>query len=139
MTPARPRVFAFALALLATGQAWSQADAPLVADPETSADTIVEIRVEGKKRVELEAVKRALRNKEGRPFDPLRTGDDLKSLWALNYFADIQLLVQRLPKGIAYVVRVTERPSSKSTFSVSAVLATRTTRMSSKVFMPSSL
>lgn len=86
------------------------ADAP-VADDTGPNLTIVEVRVEGNRRVEVEAVKRALRNKEGRQFDPTRTVDDLKSLWALNYFSDIQLLVQRLPTGIAYVVRVTEKPS----------------------------
>jgi outer membrane protein insertion porin family len=87
-------------------------DAPtLPPDDEASKDTIVEIRVEGGRRVELEAVKRALRNKEGRAFDAARTADDLRSLWALNYFSDVQLLVQRMPNGIAYVVRVTERPS----------------------------
>ncbi len=90
----------------ALGQA---ADAP-VADEGMSLK-IVEIRVEGNRRVEVEAVKRALRNKEGRSFDPTRTADDLKSLWALNYFSDIRLLVQRLPNGIAYVVSVTEKPS----------------------------
>jgi outer membrane protein insertion porin family len=89
---------------------FAQADAPVV-EAEISADSIVEVRVEGNKRVEPEAIKRALRNKEGRAFDPARTADDLKSLWALNYFADVQLLVQRLPKGIAYIVRVVERPA----------------------------
>ncbi len=76
------------------------------------SDRIVEVRVEGNRRVEPEAIKRALHNKEGRAFDPTRTADDLRSLWALKYFADIELLVQRLPKGgIVYVVRVEERPA----------------------------
>jgi outer membrane protein insertion porin family len=85
-------------------------DAPTTEEP-AAPDVIQEIHVEGNRRVELEAVKRALRNKEHRPFDPTRTADDLKALWALNYFSDIQLLVQRLPTGIIYVVRVNERPS----------------------------
>ncbi|MFT3842429.1 MAG: outer membrane protein assembly factor BamA [Myxococcaceae bacterium] len=90
------------------GEVWAQADAPVQVSP----DTIVEIRVEGNKRVEPEAVKKVLRNKEGRPFDPLLTGDDLKALWALNYFTDLRLLVQHLPSGgIAYVVEVKERPA----------------------------
>jgi outer membrane protein insertion porin family len=112
VTAIRARLFVFFIAL-ATAPAFAQAgDAPTIAEPESnSVDTIVEVRVEGNKRVEAEAVKRALRNKEGRAFEPARTVDDLKSLWALNYFADIQLLVQRLPKGIAYVVRVTEKPA----------------------------
>ncbi|MGZ6030121.1 MAG: outer membrane protein assembly factor BamA [Myxococcaceae bacterium] len=57
-------------------------------------------------------MKRALKNKVGRPFDPALTGADIQSLWSLGYFQDIQLLTQRLPGGgIAYVVRIVERPS----------------------------
>lgn len=107
--PRTAQRFCLALVLWGTLASAQQADAPTI--DEGPNLTIVEVRVEGNRRVELEAVKRALRNKEGRPFDPLRTADDLKSLWSLNYFSDIQLLVQRLPKGIAYVVRVTEKPS----------------------------
>ncbi len=111
MTPGRVLQLVVLPLLLAAPHAFAQVDAPLAPDQEISADTIVEVRVEGNKRVEPEAIKRAMRNKEGRAFDPLRTGDDLKALWALSYFSDIQLLVQRLPKGIAYVVRVTEKPA----------------------------
>ena len=99
------------LAVLAFGHAalaQRLPDAP-VAD---SREKVTEIRVEGNRRVELEAVKRALRNKEGEPFDSSLTGDDLRSLWALNYFSDFSLLVQHVPSGgLVYVVRVTERPS----------------------------
>ena len=87
------------------------ADAP-VAEAEPPGEQLAEIRVEGNRRVEPEAIKRALKNKEGRPFDATRTADDLRALWALDFFADVQLLVQRLPKGgVAYVVRVEERPA----------------------------
>ncbi len=87
------------------------ADAPVV-DEGKAADRIAEIRVEGNRRVELEAVKRALKNREGATFDPAKTAEDLKALWALNYFQDVQLLVQRRgDQGIVYVVRVEERPS----------------------------
>ena len=74
-------------------------------------ERIIEIRVEGNRRVEPEAVKRALKNQVGQLFDREKSGDDLRTLWSLNYFSDIQLLVQRTERGIIYVVRVTERPS----------------------------
>ena len=74
-------------------------------------ERIIEIRVEGNRRVELEAIKRALKNQVGQLFDREKSGDDLRTLWSLNYFSDIQLLVQRTERGIIYVVRVTERPS----------------------------
>lgn len=85
-----------------------QADVPVP----SGSDVITEVRVEGNRRVEPEVIKRALKNKLGRPFDPALTGADLQSLWSLGYFQDIQLLTQRLPTGgIVYVVRISERPS----------------------------
>lgn len=89
------------------GGAPTRSDAPVAA----GSDVLVEIRLEGNRRVEPEVVKRALKNKLGRPFDPSLTGQDVQALWALGYFQDVQLLTQRLPNGIAYVVRVQERPS----------------------------
>lgn len=102
-----------AAAPLTTGQASAQAlldDAPA----REEADRITEIRVEGNRRVEAAAIARALKQKVGDLFDNGRTGDDLRSLWGLKYFNDIQLLVQRTPKGIAYVVRVTEKPAIRA-------------------------
>ncbi|QSQ28032.1 outer membrane protein assembly factor BamA [Pyxidicoccus parkwayensis] len=71
---------------------------------------MVEIRVEGNKRVEAEAIRRALRTKVGQPLLPANTAQDLRAVWALGYFQNVELLVQHLPKGVAYVVRVEERP-----------------------------
>ncbi len=89
-----------------------ESDAPL--SDESKAALIKEIRVEGSRRVEPAAIARTLRQKVGQPFDPDRTSDDLRALWALKYFEDIQLLVQRSPDGIAYVVRVSEKPAIRA-------------------------
>ena len=90
-------------------------DAPVdAASPEDQGERVVEVRVEGNRRVEAEAVRRALRTKQGSVFDPARTADDLRAVWALGYFTDVQLLVQQLPNGLAYVVRVEERPTVNS-------------------------
>jgi outer membrane protein insertion porin family len=76
------------------------------------SDTITEVRVEGNRRVEQAAVTRALKNKVGSAYDASLTNADLQALWALGYFSDIQLLTQVLPQGgLAYIVRVVERPS----------------------------
>ncbi|XXF80548.1 outer membrane protein assembly factor BamA [Myxococcaceae bacterium GXIMD 01537] len=107
-------LLAVTLLALAPGQALAQAGEGVSSDAPTAENEenrVVEVRVEGNRRVEAEAVRRALKTKVGRPFDPARTPDDLRALWALGYFSDVQLLVQRLPAGgIAYVVRVQERP-----------------------------
>ncbi len=86
-------------------------DAPTAPEP---GARLIEIRVEGNRRVEAEAIARALKQKVGDTFDPARTAEDLRALWALKYFADLQLLVQRTPSGIAYVVRVTEKPTIRA-------------------------
>ncbi len=81
---------------------------------ETSAgdEKIIEIRIEGNRRVEPEAIRRALKQKVGEIFDRERTVEDLRSLWGLNYFSDVQLLIQRTAgPGVIYVVRVIERPA----------------------------
>lgn len=107
-------LLAVILLALAPGHALAQSgegppsDAPVAEDVE---NRVVEIRVEGNRRVESEAVRRALKTKPGNLFDETRTADDLRAIWALGYFSDVQLLVQRLPSGgVAYVVRVEERP-----------------------------
>jgi len=82
-------------------------DAPVSPDDE---NRVVEIRVEGNKRVEAEAIRRALRTKVGQALTPANSAQDLRAVWALGYFQDVELLVQRLPRGVAYVVRVAERP-----------------------------
>ncbi|WP_257461163.1 outer membrane protein assembly factor BamA [Archangium lipolyticum] len=85
------------------------------ADREVREGEVVDIRVEGNRRVEAEAVRRALRTKVGQVFDETRTAEDLRAVWALGYFSDVQLLTQQLPNGgIAYVVRVQERPSIRA-------------------------
>lgn len=104
---------------LAPGLALAQA-APLPpptaprtdAPREVREGELVDIRVEGNRRVEPEAIRRVLKQQPGQPFDFNRTAEDLRSVWSLGYFADVQLLVQRLPNGgIVYVVRVEERPT----------------------------
>ncbi|HZA49647.1 MAG TPA: outer membrane protein assembly factor BamA, partial [Myxococcaceae bacterium] len=71
---------------------------------------MVEIRVEGNRRVEAAAIERALVQKRGDAFDPSKTAEDLRALWRLGYFSDVELLVQNLPQGgVAYLVRVEER------------------------------
>lgn len=94
----------------ASAFAQQPADAPV----EDTADRIIEIRVEGNRRVEQPAIARALTQKVGAPFDAAKTADDLRALWVLKYFNDVQLLVQRTPEGIAYVVRVEEKPAVRA-------------------------
>jgi outer membrane protein insertion porin family len=90
-------------------------DAPAAPDREVREGEVADIRIEGNRRVEAEAIRRALRTKVGSLFDEDLTAEDLRAVWALGYFSDVQLLTQRLPTGgVVYVVRVQERPSIRS-------------------------
>jgi len=101
-----------AAALLSSASAAQGQPATSDTPSASGSDTITEIRVEGNQRVEPAAVIRALKNRVGSRFDPALTAADLQGLWALGYFADIQLLTQVLPQGgLAYIIRVIERPS----------------------------
>ncbi|MGO8970455.1 MAG: outer membrane protein assembly factor BamA [Myxococcaceae bacterium] len=104
-----------AAAVLAAAPA-ARAQTPTSDTPSAQgSDTITEIRVEGNRRVEPQAVIRALKNHVGSKYDPSLTGADLQGLWALGFFSDIQLLTQVLPSGgLAYIVRVIERPSVRN-------------------------
>ncbi len=91
------------------------ANTPATPDREVREGEVVDIRIEGNRRVEAEAIRRALRTRAGEVFDEARTAEDLRAVWALGYFTDVQLLVQRLPTGgVVYVVRVQERPSIRA-------------------------
>jgi outer membrane protein insertion porin family len=90
-------------------------DTPAAPDREVREGEVADIRIEGNRRVEAEAIRRALRTKVGSLFDEDLTAEDLRAVWALGYFSDVQLLTQRLPTGgVVYVVRVQERPSIRS-------------------------
>lgn len=109
-------LFIVTLLLVVASAAPNVARAQLLTDAPAreESDRITEVRVEGNRRVEAAAIARALKQKVGDLFDSSRTADDIRALWALRYFEDVQLLVQRTSAGIAYVVRVAEKPSVRS-------------------------
>jgi outer membrane protein insertion porin family len=84
-------------------------------DREVREGEVVDIRIEGNRRVEAEAIRRALKTQVGQSIEEAPTAEDLRAVWALGYFSDVQLLTQRLPTGgVVYVVRVQERPSIRA-------------------------
>jgi outer membrane protein insertion porin family len=91
-------VAALALASLATRAA--AAEAPVVA----------EVKVEGNRRVEVDAIKAAV-TKKGASYDPRRIEADVRALMKLGFFSDVVVEVEGTPQRPVLVYRVTERPT----------------------------
>ena len=75
------------------------------------AQVITEIRVEGLRRVEREAVLGTIRSKVGDQLDPSVIAQDLRALWDLDRFDDLRVLRLMEGENLVLIVRVVERPS----------------------------
>jgi outer membrane protein insertion porin family len=88
-----------ALALLAAVPA--RAQAPVISD----------VKVEGNRRVEVDAIKAALTQKKGQEFDARKVRADVKALMKLGYFTDVVVEVEGDVAKPVLVYRVAERPT----------------------------
>ncbi|MCR9164840.1 MAG: outer membrane protein assembly factor BamA [Nannocystaceae bacterium] len=72
---------------------------------------IVEVRFEGNRRVESEAMLLELDSNVGELVSQRKLATDLKRLWALGYFEDVRVEGELLPRGVVLTYVVVERPS----------------------------
>ncbi len=73
--------------------------------------TVQDVRVEGNRRVEKDAVLAAISEKKGAPLEPKRVGADIKAVMKLGFFSDVVVEVEGPPAAPVLVYRVTERPN----------------------------
>ncbi|HEY6003954.1 MAG TPA: outer membrane protein assembly factor BamA [Anaeromyxobacter sp.] len=87
------------------------AAALLAAAPSARAaqPTVKEVRVEGNRRVEADAVRAAMVSKKDAPYDPKRIGQDVKNVMKLGLFSDVVIEVEGAKDAPVLVVRVVER------------------------------
>ncbi len=101
-----PRVLAFVAALLAAASASARADeAPVVKD----------VKVEGNRRVEVDAIKAALSQKKDQPLDPKKVDADVRALMKLGFFSDVIVEAEGTEDAPVVVYRVVERPTVRDT------------------------
>ena len=112
-----PRIFTVARGVLVVlvlacpaPDARAQADEDFVTPQDLAGRTVREIRVTGNERVARERIVAALTQAMGEPFRPGEVPEDLRRVFALEQFSDVQILVEPVEGGVAYVVRVVERP-----------------------------
>ena len=112
---------ALAIGVLALAPAPAQAEEPLaigqIGPSEQLAlegQTIVEIGVEGTRRVEKESLRRQMRSKKGQTLKAEQVSQDLRRIWRLGFFDDIRVDVQPVQGGVRLVYIVVEKPAIAS-------------------------
>ena len=98
----RLSVLCAAIILLATGVgARAQQQPPIV---------IKEIAVEGNRRVQEAVILGRVQSKLGGQFNPGLLSEDLRSIFGLGFFDDVQMRVEDFEGGVKVVFVVMERP-----------------------------
>lgn len=85
-------------------------------------EKVSEIRIEGNKRIEREAVLGAIETKVGSRFRESALSDDLKRIYRLGYFDDIRISTEKSQTGRSVIISVKERPTvQKVTINITSV------------------
>ncbi|MBI4610696.1 MAG: outer membrane protein assembly factor BamA [Candidatus Rokubacteria bacterium] len=71
---------------------------------------INELAVQGNRRVQEAVILGRVQTKVGMPFVPARLGEDIRSIFALGFFDDVQLKVEDFEGGVKVTFVVVERP-----------------------------
>lgn len=119
MSLSRPRVTAalgaLALCVLATslyapaGAAGPARTGATIATPQ--APRVLRIRFQGNRRVESESILRELVTKVDSLYDPVRLQQDVRRIWRMGKFNDVQVDATLSPSGVVLVFIVEEKPS----------------------------
>src|SRR5262245_26990629 len=88
------------------------APAPPVPTPPTPGPTpiIKELVVQGNRRVQEAVILGRVNSKVGAPFQPSRLAEDVRSIFGLGFFDDVQLKVEDFEGGVKVTFVVVERP-----------------------------
>jgi len=71
---------------------------------------IRDIRVEGNRRVQEAVILGRVKSTVGSTFNPSRLSEDIKAIFGLGFFDDVQMRVEDFEGGVKVVFVVTERP-----------------------------
>jgi outer membrane protein insertion porin family len=75
---------------------------------------IASIAPEGNKRIDSGAILRKIATKAGDPYDQAALRKDLKEIYSMGYFNDVQIDVNDTPKGKKVIFRIVEKPVIKA-------------------------
>jgi len=77
------------------------------------ADPLIErVTIRGQQRIEPDAIRVQIGSKPGRKLDPAQLRADVRAIWQLGLFADVDVLTEDTPSGgVTVTFEVAERPS----------------------------
>ena len=89
---------------------WIILFAILTFEVSATAEIVKEIRIEGNKRIEKAAITQKIRTKVGSAFSKEIVQDDIRSLFSLNFFDNVEVYEDDKDGGVAVIFDVHERP-----------------------------
>ena len=107
------RAFAIVLVVVALLPAWARAQprqAPAAPPGAPRPILIRELVVQGNRRVQEALILGRIRSVVGVPFNPSQASDDVRSIFTLGFFDDVQLKVEDFEGGVKLTFVVMERP-----------------------------
>ena len=77
-----------------------------------SVDTpkITIIEIQGNRRIETATILAKIKSKEGEPFSPAQIKEDIKTLYQLGHFEDVQVKTEGFENGLKLIFLVKEKP-----------------------------
>ena len=85
----------------------------LVAISASAEENIGKIMILGNVKVEEAVIRGAIKSREGGPFSIEKVREDLRSIFDLGYFTDVQVDIKPIPQGKEVIFIVVEKPSIK--------------------------
>jgi len=71
---------------------------------------IIEIDIQGNKRIETRIIKNNISSRVGEPLSPDTVREDIKNIFKLGFFEDVSAEVEQEPEGVVLIYRVKEKP-----------------------------
>ncbi len=75
---------------------------------------IVEIRIEGNRRVSDDTIRSYLTSKVGERYYPQKVTQDIKNIYARGFFSDVRVEGEQTERGVILIYHVVEKPLVKS-------------------------
>jgi outer membrane protein insertion porin family len=76
---------------------------------------ILAVEVSGNRRIEADAIKRVVKTKPGDIYNLKNLSVDLKAIYAMGYFDDVQILAETQPEGKIVTFKIKEKQTLRST------------------------